>query len=211
MWAFLIGLAVSVAKTFATSAASSAGTKLGEAIFSNLGEERKQVVVAGSQPSATREQQISASRQLLSALNSNVKFRDECRAILANHAPSALAEGEQVQKQLDAAPAITEQVVSGIKPVTDFYMDPAYIWSQMSSVPISRLQTAFLRSPSFHRICPIGGEDLGFGPEVMGAIEYVDTRFSNKVKLPTSILPGSSSDFVARCKNGHSWPVFQTG
>jgi hypothetical protein len=211
VWAFLIGLAVSVVKTFATSTASSAGSKLGESLFSHAGEGAREVVVAGSQPGASREQQLTATQQLLNALKTDEAFRNEVRSILETHAPETLAEGEQVQKHLEQNPAVVQEVVTGVKPVTDF-TDPLYLWSLMGLPSVSTQQAAFLRSPSFHRVCPVGREDLGLGPEVMGAVHYEHNVFGTptKVNLPTMPLPGAPGEFVAVCKSGHRWPVFAT-
>ena len=208
MWPFLIGLAVSVVKTFATSAASAAGTKVGELMFTRVGANAQQVVVAGSQAGASREQQLSATQQLLAALKTDAAFRDEVRSILATHAPEALATGEQVQKQLEVAPQLAEEVVAGARPVTDF-LDEVYLWNQMGP-PVSPDQAFFLRSPLFHRLCPIGREDLGFAPETMGAVDYENNFLGDtqKVRLPTGLLPGPPGGFSAVCTHGHRWPVF---
>ena len=115
MWPALIGLAVSVFKTFATSAASNAGsavgTRAGEAVFRHVGEAPAQTVIAAAQPQASREQRISASQELLAALKTNEAFRDEVRAILAQDDPGALQVGDDVQRHLESAPAEVQEVV----------------------------------------------------------------------------------------------------
>jgi hypothetical protein len=134
MWPALIGLAVSLFKTFATSAASSGGsvfgTKAAEAVFQHIGQAPAQTVIAAALPQATREQKISASQELLAALKTNEAFRNEVRAILAQDDPGALEVGAAVQRHLESAPAEVQEVASGAKPVTD-YMDPLWPWTMM--------------------------------------------------------------------------------
>ena len=209
MWPALIGLAVSLFKTFATSAASSAGsavgTRAGEAVFRHVGEAPAQTVIAAAQPQASREQRISASQELLAALKTNEAFRDEVRAILAQDDPGALQVGDDVQRHLESAPAEVQEVVSGAKPVTD-YMDPLWTWTVMDSTPLSDAQAAFLRSPTFHQVCPVGGEDLGFDPGVRYLWDAFGT--AQEVNLPTIVLPAPHDAIFAVCNNGHRWPVF---
>jgi hypothetical protein len=204
LWPVLIGAAVSLVKLFGTSAVSSAGAAAGQLIISRIGAERQQTIVAGSQPSASRQQQVSASQELLTLLKNDAGFRDQVRSILATNAPEALATGQQVEKHLEQAPELVQEVVSGARPVTDLAF-PLQLWSEMSPVPVSDAQARFLQSDTFHRVCPVGGEDLGMGTDV----HYENTAFGNqKVNLPTSILPGAPEWFVAVCKRGHRWPVF---
>lgn len=204
VWAPLIAAAVGLVKVFATAAASSAGTAAGQLIVARIGEDRKQNIVAGSQPNAPRPTQISASQELLTLLRNDAAFRDQVRSILAADAPEALATGEQVQKQLEESPALAEEIVSGVRPITDF-MDPLYLWNLSSDVPVSEAHARYLRSPVFHHICPIGGEDLG---AMWDVVHYENTMFGSRVKLPSVVLPGAPEQFVAVCKNGHRWPVF---
>ncbi len=204
MWAFLIGLAVSVVKTFATSAASAAGSKVGELLVSRTGVQGRQVVVDGSRSSAPREQQVAASQQLLTMLKTDAAFRREVQAVLASLAPEALAEGEQVQKLLEAAPTLVQEVVSGARPVTDF-MDPLHQWTLMVG-EVSPAQAAFLRSPVFHRRCPVGGEELGATDAVRYEAAVLGT--TQDVNLPSVLLPFSRQAYAAVCRNAHRWPVF---
>jgi hypothetical protein len=205
LWPALIGAAVSLIKLFATGAASSAGAAVGQLIVSRIGAEREQTIVAGSQPSAPRQQQTSAGQELLSLLKSDAAFRDQVRSILATNAPEALATGQQVQNQLEQAPELVQEVVSGARPVTELAF-PLQLWNQMSPVPVSDAQARHLQSNTFHKICPVGEEDLG---AMWDVVHYENTMFGNqKVNLPTVVLPGAPEWFEAVCERGHRWPVF---
>lgn len=201
-WAALIGFAVSVLKslfkTFTDSAASSAGgaagTKIGEAMVRHVGEAPVQTIIAAAQPQASRVQKISASQELLNALKTNGAFRDELRAILAKDDPEALQVGNEVQRHLESAPAEVQEVMSGAKPVTDF-LDPLYLWTGMDSTPLSVEQAAFLRSPTFHRVCPVNHEELGWDPGVRYYWMF-GTR-PVEINLPTTLLPAPHNLFFA--------------
>jgi hypothetical protein len=207
-WAALIGFAVSLFKTFMDSAASSAGgaagKKIGEAMVRRVGEAPAQTIIAAAQPQASRVQKISASQELLNALKTNGAFRDEVRAILAKDYPEALQVGNEVQRHLESAPAEVQEVKRGAKPVTDF-LDPLYLWTGMDSTPLSVEQAAFLRSPTFHRVCPVNHEDLGWD-----GVRYYwmfGTR-PVEINLPTTPLPDAIHNATAVCKDGHRWPVY---
>ena len=205
-WSALIALGVSLVKLFATSAASSAGAAAGQLIISRIGAEKHEAVVAASQPTASRQQQVSASQELLSLLRNDASFRDQVRSILETQAPDALAVGQHVEKELEQAPAVVQEVVSGAKPLTELAF-PLHLWSMFSSTPLSDPQTRFLESNTFHQVCPVGGEDLGYDWDV---VHYESTSFgmTQKVRLPTVVLPGPPESFTAVCKNGHRWQVF---
>jgi len=203
MWAFLIGLAAAVVKTFATAAASAAGAKLGESLISHAGAQAQQSVVTGSQSSATPEARISASRQLLDTLKADAAFRDEVREILAEYAPAQLAEGETISAHLGAHPRLVDDVVSGSRSVTDF--GPLSFWKY--AAPLSGQQIEFVTSPTFHKVCPANGEGLSMGEDVTYEARVFNTVQS--VSAPTgSLLPFPPQSYHARCVNGHSWPVF---
>jgi hypothetical protein len=58
---------------------------------------------------------------LLALLKNDPQFREEVRQVLARDEPAVLAAGEQVQRQLEQAPeAVTQEFVTGARPVTDF-------------------------------------------------------------------------------------------
>jgi hypothetical protein len=205
-WSALIGIAVSLVKLFATSAASSAGAAAGQLIVSRIGAEKHETVVAASQPTASRQQQLSASQELLTLLRNDPSFREEVQSILSTEARDALALGRHVEKELEQAPAVVEQVVSGAKPVTELAF-PLGLWSVFSMPALSPAQTQFLQSNTFHQTCPVGGEDLGFDSD---AVRYEVTSFgtTQRVRLPTVLLHFPPESYSAICKNSHRWSVF---
>jgi hypothetical protein len=117
----------------------------------------------------------------------------------------ALQVGNDVERHLESAPAEVQEVVSGAKPVTDF-LDPLWVWTVSDSTPLSADQTAFLRSPTFHRLCPVGHEDLGLDT----GVRYHWDAFGEpqEINLPTVVLPAPQNAFYAMCKNGHRWPIY---
>jgi hypothetical protein len=175
--------------------------------------------------------QLRAQQRALHRLAAQPALRAAALELLERASPASLGLGEPILAALPATDSPEIAAIAGGRWALSDVLAPALRWLEVPS-PLSSEQRSFLRSrsPLACQRCPVGGEDLGFLPEVNDRVRYAD-QLGRPVDPPTftagmTAAPRGglrsrmlrdaepvlvrAADVTAECTNGHRWAVFET-